>query len=716
MNSERRAGWAPLTMKTGPDRAPVGAVMSRIVAPPIAHGVTLSVALLVTPFPAADMVMFTADVTVVVVMGKVAVVDPGATVTLAGTVAVVELEASVTMKPVPTAAKFRVTVPVEPLPPTTVAGLKLTPEGESTRSERVAFRVVLPSVAEIVTLVVAVTVVVVIGNVAVRAPPATVTLAGTVAAALFEASVMVSPPAGAGPFSVTVPVEVPPPAMVAGLRVRDEVLIRLTVRLALRVVPPSEAEMATVVLVVTGTVVTVNVAVVAPAATVTLAGTVATAVLFDASVTTAPPAGAAAASVTVPVEFALPPTRLVGLSVSPEGVSGVTVRVAVRVVPPALAVTETAVLAATAEVVTVNVAVVAPAATVTLAGTVATVVLFDASVTTAPPAGAAAASVTVPVEFTVPPTTLVGLSVSPEGVSGVTVRVAVRVVPPALAVTETAVLAATAEVVTVNVAVVAPAATVTLGGTAATPVLFDASVTTAPPAGAAEASVTVPVEFTLPPTTLVGLSVSPEGTSGATVRFADTVVPPAVAVIATVVLVVTAEVATVKVAVVAPAGTVTLPGTVAAAVLLDASDIDTPPAGATAPSVTVPIEVALPPMTLVGFSVSPEGASGATVRLAVRVTAPALAVIVTVVPEATGTVVTGKVALVAPPTTVTLAGTAAVEGSLLLSDTTVPAAGARPSSVTVPVELPPPMTAVGLSARAERDRMVTVRVAVADVP
>ena len=54
-----------------------------------------------------------------------------------------------------------------------------------------------------------------------------------------------------------------------------------------------------------------NVALVAPAATVTLAGTVATAVLLLPSVTTAPPAGAALLNVTVPVEEA-PPVTLVG--------------------------------------------------------------------------------------------------------------------------------------------------------------------------------------------------------------------------------------------------------------------------------------------------------------------------------------------------------------------------------------------------------------------
>jgi len=57
-------------------------------------------------------------------------------------------------------------------------------------------------------------------------------------------------------------------------------------------------------------------------------------------------------------------------------------------------------------------------------------------------------------------------------------------------------------VVIVKVAVVALAATVTLAGTGAAELLLD-NVTTAPPDGAAELSVTVPVEVN-PPTTLVG--------------------------------------------------------------------------------------------------------------------------------------------------------------------------------------------------------------------
>jgi len=62
-------------------------------------------------------------------------------------------------------------------------------------------------------------------------------------------------------------------------------------------------------------VLTVNVALVAPAATVTLDGTVATDVSLLESATCAPPDGAGPLSVTVPVEE-FPPVTLVGLNVS----------------------------------------------------------------------------------------------------------------------------------------------------------------------------------------------------------------------------------------------------------------------------------------------------------------------------------------------------------------------------------------------------------------
>jgi hypothetical protein len=60
-------------------------------------------------------------------------------------------------------------------------------------------------------------------------------------------------------------------------------------------------------------VLTVNVTLVAPAATVTLEGTLAAVVLLLESATCAPPAGAAPLNVTVPVEE-FPPATLVGFS------------------------------------------------------------------------------------------------------------------------------------------------------------------------------------------------------------------------------------------------------------------------------------------------------------------------------------------------------------------------------------------------------------------
>src|SRR5437667_1117046 len=67
----------------------------------------------------------------------------------------------------------------------------------------------------------------------------------------------------------------------------------------------------------------------------------------------------------------------------------------------------------------------------------------------------------------------------------------------------------------------------------------------------------------------------------------------------------TAVVFTVKVAVVLAAGTVTLEGTLAAALLLESATC-APPAGAGPLSVTVPVDDCTPPTTLAGFNVSEE--------------------------------------------------------------------------------------------------------------
>src|SRR5262245_427929 len=151
---------------------------------------------------------------------------------------------------------------------------------------------------------------------------------------------------------------------------------------------------------------------VAPAATVTLAGTLAVAPLLD-SVTVAPPAGAPLDNVTVPCD-ADPPATLAGLSVTlcsaaagGAGVGGVTVNVAVRVVPLYAAVIVIVVFAATAAVAIMNVAVKLFSAAVAVAGTLATFGLLLDNEMTAPPVCALVLSTTVPLEA-LPPTTVDG--------------------------------------------------------------------------------------------------------------------------------------------------------------------------------------------------------------------------------------------------------------------------------------------------------------------
>ncbi len=131
-------------------------------------------------------------------------------------------------------------------------------------------------------------------KVALLLPAGTITLEGTLAAPLLLESVTCAPPAGAGPLSVTVPVEdCSPPMTLVGFKVSEETVGRgggVTV---------SEAD-----------------------------------TLVLESVACAPPAGAGPLSVTVPVDDCVPPVALIGLNVSEETVGGVTVSEADMLTPP----------------------------------------------------------------------------------------------------------------------------------------------------------------------------------------------------------------------------------------------------------------------------------------------------------------------------------------------------------------------------------------------
>jgi hypothetical protein len=277
--------------------------------------------------------------------------------------------------------------------------------------------------------------------------------------------------------------------------------------------------MVTAALAVTVRLVTVKFAVVAPASTVTVVGTVAALVLPLVSATSAPPLGAAPLKLTVPWAV-MPPVTLMGLTATEDrlaggggGGGGCTVSAAVRVTPLNVAETTAVFVVATDTVLMVKLALIAPAATVTLAGTVATFVLALDKATIAPVLGAAPVKVTVPCA-PLPPVTLVGLTVTEDrlaggggGGGGRTESVAVRVTPLKMAETTAVFVVATDTVLMVKLALVAPAATVTLTGTVATAAFPLESETTAPPLGAPLLSVTVPCEA-LPPTTEFGFTLT----------------------------------------------------------------------------------------------------------------------------------------------------------------------------------------------------------------
>ena len=75
----------------------------------------------------------------------------------------------------------------------------------------------------------------------------------------------------------------------------------------------------------------------------------------------------------------------------------------------------------------------------------------------------------------------------------------------------------------------------------------------------------------------------------------------------------TEPVPTVKVVLLAPAGTVTLAGTVAAALSLDRATV-VPPLGAGPVSVTVPV-LDVPAVTLAGETLTVAGFAGSTIKL-----------------------------------------------------------------------------------------------------
>ena len=305
-----------------------------------------------------------------------------------------------------------------------------------------------------------------------------------------------------------------------------------------------------------------------------------------------------------------------------------------------------------------------PAVTATVAGTFATTALLVESATENPPAGAAALSVTVPAEG-LPAVTFVGLRLKEvRAAPGFTMSVADFVTPWKKAEIVTVTNVATDVVDTVKFAVVLVAATLTKAGTMATAGWLLDNLTSAPPAGAAAFSVTVPVDDIGPMTVAGLLDTDARSRRGFTVRTVDLVVPLKDAEMVTAVGAVTGIVCTSKLRVMslipnrAPSGlTLATPSLLEYLTKTGFSKLAAPL------KVTLAPRMLSPPVTVAGrLSETIVVARGVIVITADFVTPLNEAEIVTGVSSATTFVVIGKSACIAPGGTVTVAGTAATAG------------------------------------------------------
>jgi len=279
-----------------------------------------------TPPEAAVIVATEVAETPGVVMLKLADDAPAGTDTEPGTLAEGLLETKLIVAPPLGAFLASETVPVAPFPPTTEVGETVNPESNGVKTVSVAVCVELPKVAVMVAVAVEVTEEVVTVNVPVVLPAGTVTVPGTTALELFEPKPTETPAPGAGPFKVTVPVEVIPPVTDLGESPRLMSAAGVMLRVAVCVLEPRVPVTVAITAVVTPEVVIENVTELAPDGIVTDAGTVALNVL-EVKLTTAPPVPAGPVSVAVPVAE-LPPISDVGEIEMALSAAGLIVRVA----------------------------------------------------------------------------------------------------------------------------------------------------------------------------------------------------------------------------------------------------------------------------------------------------------------------------------------------------------------------------------------------------
>ena len=236
-----------------------------------------------------------------------------------------------------------------------------------------------------------------------------------------------------------------------------------------------------------------NVADVAPAGIVTVAGTL-TALWLLESVIWMPPEGATPSRVSVPVTD-VPPGALEELIEKRVSDTAFSVRASSTDEAGALAITMAVVFVATDLVVTANVIEVSPAGTLTLPGTV-TEGDLELKVILYPAFGAGPSSVNTPV-VEVPPTMLVDERLNAASRGALIVRIPLTFSPDSSAVTVASAVEPIGTVVTGNDAEVAPAETRIEEG----PPQFvdvEVKVTLIPPVGAAELILRFPVDVDPP--------------------------------------------------------------------------------------------------------------------------------------------------------------------------------------------------------------------------
>jgi hypothetical protein len=182
-------------------------------------GMSVKVLVTVEPYIAVN-VQSVRAATAVVVIEKVTELAAAGTSTVAGTLAFAESLYKVTRVPPLGAMPLSVTVPVQLLPPYVILGVALIDVTIIGTTVSVAVWLTPPNVAEIVAVLVAVTVVVVTGKVADDAFAATETVAGTVTPEPVQVRDTVVA-ACTGAVKVTVACEVEPPATVEGFNATD---------------------------------------------------------------------------------------------------------------------------------------------------------------------------------------------------------------------------------------------------------------------------------------------------------------------------------------------------------------------------------------------------------------------------------------------------------------------------------------------------------------